>query len=105
MTMFPRHGAWTPKGARVEFWVAHFQPETLLCGNDADKVGDIAATVLAGHHPGILHAHPEEEWDWNAMLRAFPTPPYAHETNACRQRAATALTPWLRSMLASRSGR
>ncbi len=56
---------------RLPPWIRHLDPETILCGYDADKTGDTAARRLIENHPAIRRMHPVEGTkDWNGQLQA-----------------------------------
>ena len=56
---------------RLPPWIRHLDPETILCGYDADETGDTAAQRLIENHPAIRRMRPVEGTkDWNGQLQA-----------------------------------
>ncbi len=54
---------------RLPRWLDSFPSSRLLCGYDADPVGDQADRALLRQHPGLRRLRPEQAKDWNDLLR------------------------------------
>ena len=54
---------------RLPRWLDAFPDSSLLCGYDADPVGDQAALALLRLHPGLRRRRPFHAKDWNDLLR------------------------------------
>ena len=55
--------------ARMPEWITGLGLRTVLCGHDADPVGDRAARCLETQDPKVRRMRPDGGEDWNEILR------------------------------------